>query len=299
MRIRMGEINTTVEELAIQKKPKPSYSAGNKVAAISTMRIYSDSNGILNHKELSDEELVGSFVKDQDEEAFNELVNRYADKIYRTALRITHNPSDAEDVLQDVFVTLVKKLDTFHEESKFSTWLYRVAANASFMHLKTEKKYKNEVSLDNYVSYDENGTLRGVEIKDWSDRPDEVLLNKEVTEIIEKAVDELPVSYRTVFHLRDVEGLTDYETAKVLGLSLSAVKSRIHRARLFLRDKLSDYVSMNGENNLHPSYMNLHLDRQITPNNASIGWKNLSRSAKEKTKMSIKEGGNKHEIIPR
>jgi len=250
----MNRANITDEKAGIREG---SHLIGNRAATIPTV----GSNGILSHKESSDEELVRSFVETHNDEAFSEIVNRYGDKVYRTALRITHNPSDAEDVLQEVFITLIEKLDSFHEESKFSTWLYRVAANASFMHLRTEKKYKNEVSLDNYVSYDEDGTLRGVEIKDWSDRPDEVLLNKEVTEIIEKAVDELPVPYRAVFHLRDVEGLTDYETAKVLGLSLSAVKSRIHRARLSLRDKLSDYLSMNGKNNLQLSYMDLHLHR--------------------------------------
>src|ERR1700741_1895032 len=214
----MNEISTIVERLAIQ-----------------------NNNGILNHRKLTDEELIRVFVEDQDEEAFNEIVDRYGDKIYRTALRITHNPSDAEDVLQEVFITLIEKLDSFHEESKFSTWLYRVAANASLMHLRTEKKYKNEVSLEDYVSYNEDGMLKGVKIKDWSGRPDEVLLSKEVMEIIERAVNELPVLYRVVFHLVDVEGHSNEETAELLGLSLPAVKSRIHRARLFLRDRLSDY----------------------------------------------------------
>jgi RNA polymerase sigma-70 factor, ECF subfamily len=210
--------------------------------AVMSGREYSRDIAILNLKELPDEELVRSFVESQNEETFNEIVNRYGDNIYRTALRITHNPSDAEDVLQEVFIKLIRKLHTLRGESKFSTWLYRVAANASFMHLRSEIKYKNEVSLENYISYDEDEILKGVEIKDWSDRPDEVLLNKEVMEIIEKAVDELPVPYRAVFHLRDVEGLTDHETAKALGLSVSAVKSRIHRGRLFLRGKLSDYL---------------------------------------------------------
>jgi RNA polymerase sigma-70 factor, ECF subfamily len=219
-------------------------SIGNKAAVIpdSLSRRYSDYNGVLKDKDLSDEMLVRSFLEDQSEEAFNEIVNRYGDKIYRTALRITHNPIDAEDVLQEVFITLIEKLDTFRGESKFSTWVYRVAANASFMHLRTKKKkYRNNVSIDDYVSYEKDGTLKGVELKDWSDRPDEVLFSKEVTELIEKAVDELPLPYRAVFHLRDLEGFTDYETAKALSLSVSAVKSRIHRARLVLRDKLSDY----------------------------------------------------------
>jgi RNA polymerase sigma-70 factor, ECF subfamily len=195
----------------------------------------------LNNQKLSDEELVRAFVGDNEEKAFNEIVNRYGDKIYKIALGITRNPSHAEDVLQEVFVTLLQKLDSFHEESKFSTWLYRVAANTSYMRLRSEKKYNNELSLEDYVSYDEDGALKGIEIKDWSDRPDEVLLSKEVIEIIEKAVNELPIANRVVFHLRDVEGFSNEEVAKILRLSLPAVKTRIHRARLFLRDKLSDY----------------------------------------------------------
>ena len=257
----MSEINIAVEELAIQKESQLSCSIRNKVATItdSSVRGHSNGNGILNHKGLSDEELVRNFVENQYEEAFNELVNRYADKIYRLALRITHNPSDAEDVLQEVFTILIEKLDTFHGESKFSTWLHRVAANASFIHLRSEKKYKNNVGLENYAPYDEDGVLRGVEVKDWSDLPDEVLFSKEVMEKIEKAVNELPAAYRAVFHLRDVEGFTNQEVAKVLGLSVTAVKSRIHRVRLFLRDRLSYHFSMNGNNNLDPSYMGLHL----------------------------------------
>jgi RNA polymerase sigma-70 factor (ECF subfamily) len=239
----MKEINMAVEELAVQKNSKISYSAENKAAAIpgSSVGKYSSSNGILDHKELSDEILVRNFVESQDEGAFNEIVNRYEDKIYRLALRITRNPSDAEDVLQEVFIILIEKLNTFHEESKFSTWLYRVAANVSYIQYKTEEKYRILVSLESYVSYDGDGALIGVEVKNWSDRPDEVFFSKEGMEMIEKAVNELPVAYRVVFHLRDVEGFSNEEVAKVLDLSLAAVKFRIHRARLFLRDKLSDY----------------------------------------------------------
>ncbi len=104
---------------------------------------YSKDNAILNLKDLPDEELVRYFVETQDEEAFSEIVNRYGDKIYRIALRITNNPSDAEDVLQEVFITLIEKLNSFHEQSKFSTWLFRVAANASFMHLRNFSKYSS------------------------------------------------------------------------------------------------------------------------------------------------------------
>ncbi len=111
--------------------------------AVMSRREYSKDNAILNLKDLPDEKLVRYFVETQDEEAFSEIVNRYGDKIYRIALRITNNPSDAEDILQEVFITLIEKLNSFHEQSKFSTWLYRVAANASFMHLRNFSKYSS------------------------------------------------------------------------------------------------------------------------------------------------------------
>jgi len=191
---------------------------------------------------LPDEELVKLFIQDKNTEALTKLLNRYLDRIYRCALRITRNQSDAEEVVQEVFLTLVKKLDTFRGESKFSSWLYRITINASYMHIRAEKKHESELSLDNYAPYDERGTLMGkVASKDWSDKPEEVLLSKEAIDIIEKAINELPEPYRIVFHLRDIEGLSNEEVAKVLELSVPAVKSRLHRARLFLRDKLSDY----------------------------------------------------------
>lgn len=193
-------------------------------------------------EELRDEELVRLYVSSQDENAFNELVNRYGDKVYRLAYRITSNPDDAEEILQEVFIILMEKLGTFREESRFSTWLYRVASNASFMYLRNGSKInKKELSLDDYKPYNDYGVLTGVAEKDWSDRPDSTLLNREGTEIIEKAISELPEDYRIVFHMKDIEGLTSKEISKILGLTLPAVKSRVLRARLFLRDRLSDY----------------------------------------------------------
>jgi RNA polymerase sigma-70 factor (ECF subfamily) len=125
----MEEVSITVDKAAIGEESS-LYAVGNKRRAIpdSSLGRYSNGNGFLNQKQLSDEELVRSFVESQNEESFNEIVNRYGDKIYRLALRITRKPSDAEDVLQEVFITLIGKLDSFHEESKFSTWLHRVAA---------------------------------------------------------------------------------------------------------------------------------------------------------------------------
>jgi RNA polymerase sigma-70 factor, ECF subfamily len=190
----------------------------------------------------TDDELVELFVKENDQGAFEEIFNRYVDKIYGISLRITRNPSSAEEVLQEVFLILITKADTFRGEAKFSSWLYRVTVNTSFMHLRAEKKYEGTLSLENYVPYDEKGTLMGrIKAKDWSSRPDFLIFSKEGLGLIEKAINELPETYRVVFHLSDVEGLSNEEISNILDLTVPAVKSRLHRARLFLRDKLSDY----------------------------------------------------------
>ncbi|MEX0999644.1 MAG: sigma-70 family RNA polymerase sigma factor [Thermodesulfobacteriota bacterium] len=191
---------------------------------------------------ISDDELVRRYTQTRDEASFDEIVNRYSDRIYGFALRITRNANDAEEVFQEVFLTLAKKLDTFRGESEFSSWLYRVTVNASYMYLRSQKKHEKNISLENYSPYDEKETLMGrIMYKDWSSRPDIIIFNKEALVIIEKAINELPESYRTVFHLRDIEGLSNEEVSEILEISIPAVKSRLHRARLFLRDKLSDY----------------------------------------------------------
>ncbi len=196
----------------------------------------------LDVNDLNDEELVRLFVDDGSEDAFNELVNRYSDKVFRLAYRITNDMNDAEDVLQEVFIILIEKLGTFRAESRFSTWLYRVASNAGYMYLRNGRKMiGKEVNLDDYKPYNDYGVLEGVAEKNWSERPDSKLIGEEGSRIIDKAIGKLPEEYRVVFHMKDVEGLTSKEIANILGLSLPAVKSRVLRARLFLRDRLSDY----------------------------------------------------------
>jgi len=200
------------------------------------------SNNSDSQDELSDNELIDKFVNDNDDQAFELIVSRYMEKIYNLAYRITRDHYKSEDVLQEVYITLIKKLHTFRGESKFSSWLYRVTANASYMLLRAEKKYEHDLSLEDYVPYDGKGTLMGrIHHKDWSSRPDIVIYIKEALEILEKAVDELPEVYRVVFYLRDIEGLSNEEVSQVLEISVPAAKSRIHRARLYIRDKVSDY----------------------------------------------------------
>lgn len=193
-------------------------------------------------EDLRDEELVALFVEDRNEDAFNELINRYSDKVYRLAYRLTSDPKDAEEVLQEVFIILSEKLSSFRSEAKFSTWLYRVASNAAYMFLRNSSRYRDRnISLEDYKPYNDYGMIEGVREKDFSDAPDSKLLGREGAELIDKAIQELPPDYRIVFHMKDVEGMTSKEIAEALGLTVPAVKSRALRARLFLRDKLSDY----------------------------------------------------------
>ena len=191
---------------------------------------------------IPDERLIELYINKRDQSAFEEIFNRYVDKVYGIALRVTRDPDQSEEVLQEVFITLIEKAESFRGEAKFSTWLYRVTMNESFMHLRSEKRYQSDISLDDYVPYDENGTLMGrIKSKDWSSRPDIIIYSKEALKIIDDAVNELPEPFRVVFHLKDIDGLSNEEISKVLDISVPAVKSRLHRARLFLRDKLSDY----------------------------------------------------------
>ncbi|MGB7290817.1 MAG: sigma-70 family RNA polymerase sigma factor [Thermodesulfobacteriota bacterium] len=191
---------------------------------------------------LTDEKLIELYVSENNESAFEEIINRYSNRIYAIAFRITHDHHSSEDVLQNVFLTLTRRIDTFRSEAKFSSWVYRVTVNASFMNLRTEKKHENDISLENYAPYDENGSLEGrIKSKDWSSRPDIILFSKEAIEIIDNAVSKLPEKYRIAVHLKDIEGLSNDEISDILGISSGALKSRLHRARLFLRDKISDY----------------------------------------------------------
>ncbi|MEQ9619879.1 MAG: sigma-70 family RNA polymerase sigma factor [Deltaproteobacteria bacterium] len=217
-----------------------SISSGEASIFESSEKEYPDDITFIDYKELFDEELVTRYLENEDEEAFNEIVDRYGWKIHRLAFRITHDMRNADDVLQEVFLTLVEKLHTFRQEARFSTWLYRVATTVSFLYLRKEKKYQQQLSLENLETYDKTGYAHGAELQDWSSIPDDIVMRREQKGKIEKAISEMPEINRVVFHLSDLEGLTSVEIGEILGISLSAVKSRIRRARLFLRDKLSD-----------------------------------------------------------
>ncbi len=173
-----------------------------------------------------------------DEAAFTELVHRHEHRVYTLALRMLHNPADAEDALQETFISVLHGLKNFRGESTFATWLYRIAYNATLMRL---RKPPAAASLDAVIENDESAMPR--ELADWSHGPEAALLNKETREAMDTAVATLPETLRSVFLLRDVDGLSTEEVATVLNISTNAAKVRLHRARLALRDKLSNYFS--------------------------------------------------------
>lgn len=194
----------------------------------------------INYKELADEELLMLYLERKDEPAFNEIVERYGWKIHSLAFRITHDMRNADDVLQEVFMIILEKIHTFRQEAKFSTWLYRVSVNASLLYIKQQKKQDQVMSLDEITAYDNNGYLRGADLEDWSCIPDQVAINTENTEIIEKAISQIPDNNRVVFHLSYLNNLSNKEIGNILGITLPAVKSRMRRAKLFLKARLSE-----------------------------------------------------------
>ena len=172
--------------------------------------------------------------------AVETLVARHGAWIYRLALRLTGSPPDAEEVAQDALLRIIQKIDTFKGEAAFTSWVYRIAANLAYQKLRGRPK-PEEVSLDDLLPvFDEMGAHTRM-ITDWSDQADDQILSREAREHLERAIDLLPAEYKVVFVLHDMEGRPNAEIAELLDLSLPAVKSRVHRARLFLRAKLADY----------------------------------------------------------
>ncbi|HEV2424498.1 MAG TPA: sigma-70 family RNA polymerase sigma factor [Terriglobia bacterium] len=173
-----------------------------------------------------------------DYDAFEQLVNRYEHKIYRLGLNITGNAEDAEDVLQETFLKAFENLPRFREDSRFYTWIVRIGVNQALMKLRKRRTDKS-VSLDDPI--EESGEIIPRDFADWKPNPEQLLGRTETREIMERAIQNLPLSFRTVFQLRDVEGLSTEETAETLGLTISAVKARLFRARLRLREELAKF----------------------------------------------------------
>ncbi len=190
--------------------------------------------------ERYDETELIARLKEGDQAAFAQLVDEHASKVYRLALRMMGSEADAEDVLQETFLSAFKSIDRFEERASLSTWLYRIASNAALMRLR--RKEPEQVSVDEPVERDD-GELVPRQLFDFCCLPEGDLLRDEAREEMARAVKELSPTLRSVFVLRDIEGLSTEETAIALDLSISAVKSRLMRARLKLRERLSVYFS--------------------------------------------------------
>ncbi len=177
-------------------------------------------------------------AKNGDKTAISELVHRYSSRIYSLALRIMRNEEDAEDVLQETFIIMIRKIHTFSGRSSFYTWLYRVAANVALGKLRQKKHIDSKVSI--YES--EFETLRGSGLHNWPDQLDSRINDKQFRECLKQAMVDLPENHRAVFVLRDLENLSTRETADILNISEANVKVRLMRARLFLRDQLMHHL---------------------------------------------------------
>jgi RNA polymerase sigma-70 factor (ECF subfamily) len=197
---------------------------------------------------VTDEMALVHAAKRGDLEAFSQLVNRYDRNIFRIAQHITHNEEDAQDVVQDAFLKAYQNLDQFQENSKFYTWLVRIAVNEALMKLR-KRRTDRTVSLDEDVETEEGSMPR--EVADWSPNPEQLYGQSELGDILKKTIQGLPPGFRTVFVLRDVEGLSTEETAEMLGLSVPAVKSRLLRARLQLRERLTRYFKSKRDGDGH------------------------------------------------
>ena len=196
--------------------------------------------------EKSDLQLIGEFKRGS-QAAYEALMERYNDKAFSLALRLTRNQQDAEEVLQDVYVSVFRKVRGFEGKSSFSSWLYRVTANAAFMKLR--KRKHDQLALIDDVLPQINVRIAEQSIAHLD--ADRAALRSQVSRMLEHAIGKLPEEYRPVFILRDIDGLTSRQVSKVLNLSVPAVKSRLHRSRLMLRKRLGrffrEYLSGNAE----------------------------------------------------
>ena len=175
-------------------------------------------------------------------EAAERLVERFGDRVYRLAMRITGLNEDAEEAAQDALWTAARKIHMFKGESAFGSWIYRITANAAYQKLRTRRQKSSEIALEDVLPSLDGDGLHFEPMDDWTNRVDEKALQGELRQVLTEAIDALPPDYRTALVLHDVEGVSNPDIADALGISLPAVKSRVHRSRLFVRQRLSEYL---------------------------------------------------------
>lgn len=194
------------------------------------------------YSSLSDSELVKRYSTTNDEYAFEEIYKRYSDLVSGLAMKHTKNKFDTEEIVQKVFLILVEKISTYREESKFSTWLYKVALNSTYLHIYNLKKTEKDISIDSIKTDNQDYDVM-IELKDKRKKPDDEVMTSQMINIMKDSMKRIPKSYRTVFYLKDIQGLTNKEVCTQLGISLSAVKSRALRSRLYIRDLMTNFIA--------------------------------------------------------
>ncbi|MBM4176235.1 MAG: sigma-70 family RNA polymerase sigma factor [Ignavibacteria bacterium] len=175
-------------------------------------------------------------AKSGDKKSLSDLVTKYEKTVFSFAFKVCRNRDKAENTMQETFISVIKSLHQFDGNSKFSTWLYRIVVNHCLMLARSESRHSQFHSFD-----DDDTSIEEPAVEHWTDLPAEKVLNDELKTLMDNAIQKLGPEYRMVFLLRDVEGLSTQETADTLALSISAVKSRLHRARFFLRNELRTY----------------------------------------------------------
>jgi RNA polymerase sigma-70 factor, ECF subfamily len=208
---------------------------------------------IKEEKRIPDTELVRRFKRGS-MEAFEQIVERHEAKVLNLAMRFTRNHEDAEEVLQDVFATVYRKIDGFEGKSAFSSWMYRITVNAAFMKLR-KKKQRPTMSIEDLAPNVRQVIVDQEALGSFGMRSDLISMNRELKTALEEAIQRLPEQYRAVFILRDVNGLSNQEVSEILDLSIPAVKSRLHRSRLMLRRKLQGYWNEFSADSVNKSMM--------------------------------------------
>jgi RNA polymerase sigma-70 factor, ECF subfamily len=183
-----------------------------------------------------------------DHEALEAIIDLYSPKLYKVAQRILGESADTEEVIQDVFWTVFRKAKTFQGNSRFSTWLYRLTVNEALAKIRRRKNQKREIEYEEYLpKFTDDGHHRSRPVVDWSDTLDRSYVEREIQRVVKAALDGLKPLDRSIVVLSDLEGMSDKEIAATLQLTVSAVKTRLHRARLFLRGRLANYLGHSAE----------------------------------------------------
>ena len=240
-------IDKTQSVTSLSSMTEPGYANEARRTESATRRLESSWSKLTvsRRKQTSDKDDRALIERLQagDHEALETIVDLYSPRLYNVAQRILGESADTEEVLQDVFWTVFRKAKTFQGNSRFSTWLYRLTVNEALGKIRRRKNHKREIGYEEYLpKFGEDGHHRVRPVVDWSNSLDRNYAKQEMQRVVRISLDELKPLDRSVVVLSDLEGLSDKEIAKTLQLTVSAVKTRLHRARLFLRGKLARYL---------------------------------------------------------